>query len=259
MKIHLRKLSHRFPLSGATRIPVLDGLDLEIEAGSFTVILGESGCGKSTLLNLVAGLLSPTSGDILANGAPVKGPAPERSILFQHPSLLPWLTVAENIAFGCRLRGELDGLSERVEALMRMIGLLGCEELHPAELSVGMAQRVCLARALIGAPRALLLDEPFGALDLINRTRLQNELIRIWQQQRFTAILVTHDIDEALVVGGRIVLLGGRPVTVFSSHAVDLPYPRDIASPPFFEVRGRILAQLRAVTSGPPESVLAQP
>ena len=250
MKISIRNLTQSFPLSRSKSLLVLAGLDLQIEEGSFTVILGESGCGKSTVLNLVAGLLPPTSGEILIDGMPVNGPSPERSILFQQPSLLPWLTVAENIAFGCRLRGELDDLADRVDAMIRMIGLVGFEDRHPAELSVGMAQRVCLARALIGKPKALLLDEPFGALDICNRIRLQNELLSIWQRERFTAILVTHDIDEALVVGRQVVVLGGRPATILSQHTVSLPYPRDIATPLFFETRSEILAELRAATIG---------
>jgi ABC-type nitrate/sulfonate/bicarbonate transport system ATPase subunit len=250
LKIQFTNLCQSFPLSRTETLPVLSGLDLRIESGCFTVILGESGCGKSTLLNLVAGLLMPTSGEILASGQPVTGPSPDRSILFQHPSLLPWLTVADNIAFGCRLRGEVAGLQERVNQMMRMAGLAGCQDRHPAELSVGMAQRVCLARALVGVPKALLLDEPFGALDICNRTRLQNELIRIWQDQRFTPILVTHDVDEALVVGEQIIVLGGRPASIISVHDIELPYPRDIASQPFFEARSRILRELQAASLG---------
>lgn len=134
--------------------------------------------------------------------------------------------------------------------MMRMVGLDPFKDRHPAELSVGMAQRVCLARALVGTPKALLLDEPFGALDICNRTRLQNELIRIWQAKRFTSILVTHDVDEALVVGKQIIVLGGRPAAIFSEHDIDLPYPRDIAGRPFFEARSQILRELQAVSIG---------
>jgi ABC-type nitrate/sulfonate/bicarbonate transport system ATPase subunit len=249
LKIAINQLTQAFPLSRATNLSVLAGINLQIAAGCFTVILGESGCGKSTLLNLVAGLLPPTAGEILADGQRVSGPGPERSILFQQPSLLPWLTVADNIAFGCRLRGEMEDLPGRVEQLIRMIGLQGFADRYPAELSLGMAQRVCLARALIGKPKALLLDEPFGALDICNRIRLQSELLRIWQRERFTALLVTHDIDEALVVGQQIVVLGGRPTTILSAHAVDLPYPRDITSPSFFATRRLLLQELQAATT----------
>lgn len=248
LKIEASGLCQSFPLTRGRSHAVLAGVSLVVERGSFTVILGESGCGKSTLLNLLAGLVMPTSGQIQANGKLVVGPSPDRSILFQQPSLLPWLTVAENIAFGCRLRGELDSLPGRVEDLMKMIGLVGFEDRHPAELSVGMAQRVCLARALIGQPKTLLLDEPFGALDIFNRTRLQNELIKIWQQRPFTAILVTHDIDEALVVAEKIIVLGGRPATAQKVYDVDLAYPRDIASHAFLEARSQLLHQLREAT-----------
>ena len=249
LKIEVRDLSHFFSLSRRNSYAVLDRLSFSVESGCFTVILGESGCGKSTLLNLMAGLLVPTTGQILGNDQPVTGPSPDRSILFQYPSLLPWLTVADNIAFGCRLRGEVDNLRERVEDLIRLIGLAGFEDLHPAELSVGMAQRVCLARALIGQPKALLLDEPFGALDICNRTRLQDELIQIWRQRPFTAVLVTHDIDEALVVAEKIIVLGNHPATTLAVYEVDLPYPRDIASHAFFEVRSQIIQLLRAATT----------
>jgi len=192
----------------------------------------------------------PTSGEILTDGKPVRGPSPDRSLLFQQPSLLPWLSVADNIVFGCRLRGDLNNLAERLAELMTMIGLVGFEDRHPVELSVGMAQRVCLARALIGRPKALLLDEPFGALDIFNRIRLQNELIQIWRHRPFTGVLVTHDIDEALVVAQKIIILGGRPTTALSVYTVDLPYPRDIASLSFFEARSQVLQKLRAATTG---------
>lgn len=249
LKVEIVNLSHSFAISRDRALPVFGGLDLVAESGSFTVLVGESGCGKSTLLGLLAGLMSPASGEVRADGIPVSGPSPDRSLLFQQPSLLPWATVEENISFGCRLRGDTDDLGARVAGLISMIGLAGFERHHPAQLSVGMAQRVCLARALIGRPRALLLDEPFGFLDICNRTRLQNELISFWQEKKFTAILVTHDIDEALVVGQRVIVLGGSPATAYSVHEVDLPYPRDIASQSFFALRTAILGQLRAATN----------
>lgn len=249
MRVETINLSHTFLLERERELPVFKGLDFVAESGSFTVLLGESGCGKSTLLSLLAGLMTPTLGEVRADREPVVGPAPQRSILFQQPSLLPWATVTENISFGCRLRGDTANLEGRVTDLIRIIGLVGFEDQYPAELSVGMAQRVCLARALIGRPRLLLLDEPFGFLDICNRTRLQDELISFWRQYKFTTILVTHDIDEALVAGERVIVLGGRPATVFSTHEVDLPYPRDIASQPFLALRTTILNQLRATTS----------
>lgn len=249
LKIETVNVSQSFPLSKVRCLPVFSGFDLVVEPGSFTVLLGESGCGKSTLLSLLAGLVDPTSGEIREDDIIITGPSPDRMILFQQPSLLPWLTVKENISFGCRLRGDKDNLDARVNDLIQLIGLVGFEERHPAELSVGMAQRVCLARALIGRPRLLLLDEPFGSLDVCNRTRLQNELIVFWRERKFTAILVTHDVDEALVVGERVIVLGGKPTQVCSVHDVDLPYPRDISSQDFFALRASIINQLRVATS----------
>lgn len=249
MKIESRGLGLAFRSARGNTQLVLDQVNFQIEAGSLTAIVGESGAGKSTLLSLLAGLIRPTSGVILADDRPVLGPSPERSLLFQQPSLLPWLSVADNIVFGCRLRGELNNLTSRLTQLLEMIGLLGFEHHHPAELSVGMAQRVCLARALIGQPKALLLDEPFGALDIFNRIRLQNELIQIWQQRPFTGILVTHDIDEALVVAEKIIIIGGHPATAMSVYPVTLPYPRDIASLAFFAARNEVIQQLRAATA----------
>lgn len=249
MKIEVVNLTQEFSYAKAKSRTVFSGLDLVVEPGTFTVLLGESGCGKSTLLSLLAGLMSPTCGEVRADDIMVTGPSSDRSILFQQPSLLPWLTVKENVSFGCRLRGDSDGLDARVNDLIGMIGLVGFEDRHPAELSVGMAQRVCLARALIGQPRLLLLDEPFGFLDICNRTRLQDELIGFWRENRFTTVLVTHDVDEALFVGEKVIVLGGSPATALSVHEVDLPYPRDITSQSFFALRAAIINQLRAAAT----------
>lgn len=249
MKFIAKDLCRTFTISRGRSHPVLDRVTFQLRSGSFTAILGESGSGKSTLLNLLSGLIFPTTGEIIADDKPIHGPSPDRSLLFQQPNLLPWLSVADNIVFGCRLRGDTQNLAERLTRLLEIIGLAGCEERHPAELSVGMAQRVCLARALIGNPKAMLLDEPFGALDIFNRLRLQNELLQIWHQRPFTGILVTHDIDEALIVAEKIIILGGRPASVKSVYDVALPYPRDISSLSFFEARSQIIQQLRAAAS----------
>jgi len=252
MRIESQALGLRLKSRGGASQAIVEGVSLQLASGSLTAIIGESGVGKSTLLSLLAGVRQPTLGQVLADGQPMNGPSPDRIILSQQPSLLPWLSVADNIVFGCRLRGEVDHLSERLRAVVSLIGLLGFEHLFPAELSVGMAQRVCLARALIGQPQALFLDEPFASLDIFTRIRLQNELIAIWQQRPFTGILVTHDLDEALIVGQQVVILGGHPTTVASVFVVDLPYPRDIASLPFFEARSQLLARLRVLSSNSP-------
>jgi len=244
LKIEFKKVSKQFFLSRKRELTVFDGLDLVIEDGSFVVIIGESGCGKSTLLELISGLTLPCEGTILADHKPINTASPARTLLFQHPSLLPWLTVEENINFGCKIRGDTYKLSQRTHELIELIGLQEFKDTHPPELSIGMAQRVSLARALIGDPRVLLLDEPFASLDLVNRTRLQENLVQTWQTQKFTAILVTHDIDEAVNLGQKIIFMGGQPASITSSIAIDLPYPRDVTDARFFEAKREVLEKL---------------
>lgn len=245
MKIEIQNLYKDYQLSHNHQLSVFSDLNITIASGSFTVIIGESGCGKSTLLNLIAGLTQPSSGVILANGCEVTAPSPERTLLFQKPSLLPWLTVRENIAFGATVRGDKKNIKERIQKYINLVGLNGFEESHPSELSVGMSQRVSLARSLMAKVEVMLLDEPFGSLDTFNRSRLQNELIQIWKERQFTIILVTHDIDEALAVGQKIIFLGGRPCSVQSIYDIDLPYPRDISSNDFFQVRSKTIKELQ--------------
>ena len=245
MKIEIKRLDKKFRLSGGREFPVFVGLDLTVESGSLVVILGASGCGKSTLLNMVAGLTMPSCGEIRADEKPINGPSPSRYLIFQNPSLLPWLTVADNIAFGCRIRGDRENLASRVMALVELIGLEGFANAYPAELSVGMVQRVCLAQALLDSPKLLLLDEPFSALDTFRRANLQHEVVNIWQQKRFTTILVTHDLDEALIIGRRIIFLGGHPCEVKDTYDINLPYPRDTSDIGFLKIRNRIIGELR--------------
>jgi len=244
MNIQLKNIEKSFHLPGRQKLKVLVDISLTVPHGSFTVILGESGSGKSTLLNLIAGLSKPSVGQVIANDQNITGPDPSRSMIFQTPSLLPWLTVEENISFGCRLRGDTSNLSQRVNELIAMTGLQGFEKSHPTELSLGMAQRVSLARALIGKAKILLMDEPFGSLDSINRTRLQSELINIWQRIGYTGILVTHDIEEAVAMAQQIVLLGGRPSSIQKIIDIDLPYPRDLTGEDFFKARSKVLQEL---------------
>ncbi len=253
MRILLRNIGKRF---GRRSRFVLEGIDLDIERGDFVAILGESGCGKSTLLKMIAGLVPPTTGEIRLEGpnrptVRVHGPDPSRMMLFQQPSLLPWLTVRENIAFGCRLRGDHEDLDYRTDQFIEMMGLYGHGDKYPSQLSVGQAQRVCLARALIGHPAVLLLDEPFSALDTLTRTRLQEEFINIWQSEGFTAVFVTHDIEEAILLGRKVVLLGGYPTRVEEVFDIALPYPRKITDEPFFQVKNRIIERFRQVVVPP--------
>ena len=226
---------------------VLRHIDLDIKSGEFITILGKSGCGKSTLLNLIAGLSRPSRGDILVGGKPVRGPHPSIFIVFQQPYLLPWLDVRENIAFGCNLRNDREKLSYRVEQFVELVGLSGRSHLFPSELSVGMACRVALARALIGRPQALLLDEPFGALDMFTRSRLQEEMINIWMSEQFTAVLVTHDIDEAILMGKKIIILGGDPCRIMTVIDNPLPYPRKITDEDFFHIKTCVINQFKTI------------
>ncbi|MEZ4524745.1 MAG: ABC transporter ATP-binding protein [Desulfobacterales bacterium] len=250
MKIRIRNISKSFLINGKRKFTVLRDITFSIGDGEFVVILGESGCGKTTFLNLLAGLLPLTSGEILVDDQKIEGPHPSRAILFQQPSLLPWLTVEENIVFGCKLRGDTENLRERAERQIGIMGLKGFEKVRPHELSLGMAQRVCLARALIGHPQILILDEPFSALDTFTRNYLQQMLLQFWQTEKFTVVFVTHDINEALLLGNRIVLLGRRPCRLVGTFDVNLHYPRDIGSKPYLLIRANILQRFKKIFLG---------
>ncbi|MCP4024165.1 MAG: ABC transporter ATP-binding protein, partial [Desulfobacteraceae bacterium] len=201
MKIEIEKVSKIYNKSKKENHPVLKDITFSIEPGDFVIILGESGCGKTTLLNLLAGLERPTSGKILVDGNQIRGIHPSRSLLFQQPALIPWLSVQENVAYGCKLRGDTDKLDYRVHQFLEIMGIAGFAEALPSQLSLGMAQRVCLARALVGHPHVLLLDEPFASLDTFTQAHIQEELVNIWLSEQFTAVFVTHDIDEAIRLG----------------------------------------------------------
>ncbi|WP_280495918.1 ABC transporter ATP-binding protein [Nocardia asiatica] len=204
--------------------PVLDGLDLSIAPGEILVVVGKSGCGKSTLLRAIAGLRSPEGGVILADGAPVRGPAADRALVFQDDALLPWRTVRQNIELALRLRGT-PRAQRRATALhwVDEVGLTGYAGYLPRDLSGGMRQRVQLARSLAAAPRAVLMDEPFGALDTQTRETMQRLLIQAWRAHPTTIVFVTHDLDEALLLGDRIAVLGGGTLRAL----VPVPSPRD--------------------------------
>ncbi|MEV7416594.1 ABC transporter ATP-binding protein [Streptomyces sp. NPDC089919] len=205
----------------APATPVLDGLDLELAAGSFTALLGPSGCGKSTVLGAVAGFVRPTAGRVTVADVPVTGPGPDRGVVFQHYALFPWRTARGNVEFALKRLG-LKRAERRRRALAALaeVGLADGAEKYPAQLSGGMQQRVALARAVAAEPDVLLLDEPFGALDALTRTRMQDLLRRLWQRTGLTVLFVTHDIDEALSLAERVVVLGGPPGGVLADHAV---------------------------------------
>ena len=247
MKLLIENIEKTFYLPDKSQIPVLKDINIPVADGEFVMLLGESGCGKSTLLNIIAGIENPTNGHILLDGTKVIKPDPSVSLLFQQPTLLPWLNVIENIAFGCKLRGDIEDLDDRIHHFIALIGLNGFEHNYPSELSIGMACRVSLARALIGHPKVLLLDEPFVSLDTFTRTRMQQELIKLWENEKFTAIFVTHDIDEAIVLGNKVVLLGGKPCKVRKIIDVSIPYPRKITDRQLSLKRIHILMQLEKI------------
>ena len=226
-KINIEHVTHIYALPGKRQLTAIKDIDLRIEKGEFVAIIGESGCGKSTLLNLVAGLLTPGSGVVRVDDKPVNGPHYSRMMMFQKPSLLPWLTVEENIAFGCKIRGEKQNLREKVSRFIDLMGLSGFEKVYPNALSVGMLQRGALALALIGDPEILLLDECFSDIDVFTRGRLLNLLLDLWRQLELTVIHVTHDIEEALQMAQRVVVLAEHPGKIKHIFSVDLPYPRN--------------------------------
>ncbi len=226
------------------RVPVLSGISFVIEPSEFVSIIGPSGCGKSTLLRLVAGLETLDSGELLIGNVPITGPSAERGLVFQDPNLFPWLTVRGNIQAGLVARGMLHEKSHEVDEFMRLVGLEGFANAYPHHLSGGMSQRVALARALINHPKVLLLDEPLGALDAFTRMRMQDEVLRLRQARRTTMLLVTHDIDEAIYMSDRIVIMTPRPGRIEQTILVTLERPRQRNSPEFLQLRGEILERL---------------
>ena len=223
--------------------PVLEDINLQVNEGEFICLLGPSGCGKSTLLNTMAGFLSPTSGAIRIDGEPVTGPDPRRIFVFQERGVFPWLTVEGNIGFGLFKLTEAER-KQRIAHYIKMVGLGGFEQSYPSELSGGMKQRLEVARALAVNPDMLFLDEPFGALDSITRLIMRGELLRIWEAERKTIIFVTHDIDEAVQLADRVVVLNQRPASIQQIVNIDIPHPRDLSSPRYLELRDGIFHQI---------------
>lgn len=227
-------------------LPVLDGVSLALAAGEFGAIVGPSGCGKSTALRLCAGLEQPDQGQVLAGGRPVAGPGPDRMLIFQEHALYPWRTVAQNAAFGLELAGvPARERAERVRQVLEKVGLGAFASYYPHQLSGGMRQRAAIARALVMDPQMLLLDEPYGALDAMTRMAMQEELVRLWQGSGKTVLLITHDIDEALVLADRIFVMSPRPGRIVQSLTVDLPRPRRRSDPRFAALREAILRGLQ--------------
>ncbi len=242
-EVTVRDLSKSFALNGQ-RLNVLRDLDLEVRGGESLAIVGPSGCGKTTLLRVLAGLEQPDAGQVLIDGRPVLGVGNERAIIFQEPRLLPWLTVLGNVAFGLTVRGTPRDVAEtRARRYIDLVGLTDFETAFPRQLSGGMAQRVGIARALTVQPEILLLDEPLGALDAMTKLTMQEELSRIWREEKVTMILVTHDLEEAIFLSDRVLVLpmdkGARPRVI----DVGLPRPRERSEPAFVAMRRQLMAE----------------
>jgi NitT/TauT family transport system ATP-binding protein len=242
--IEVRDVWMTFPgRAGNEGIHVLERINMDVRPGEFVCIVGPSGCGKTTLLNAIGGFLEPTQGEVLVEGRPVQGPDPRRIFIFQEGGVFPWLTARDNIGFGL-LRMRKADRNRIVDHYIKMVGLSGFERSYPRELSGGMRQRVEIARALAASPEILYLDEPFGALDYITRFKMRSDLVRIWQSERKTVLFVTHDIDEAVQLADRVVVMGRRPATIRNVVEVPLPRPRDIHSPGYLTARDQIFATM---------------
>jgi NitT/TauT family transport system ATP-binding protein len=235
--------------TGKEPVRALEAASLELAENEFVSLVGTSGCGKSTLLSIVAGLQEATSGEVAVDGHPVQGPGRDRGVVFQTYTLFPWLTARENIEFA--LRGESMSGAERRSVAEEHLALVGLErfaDAHPNQLSGGMKQRVAIARALSYRPEILLMDEPFGALDALTRQLMQELLTKVWEQHRLTVLFVTHDVEEAVYVSDRVLVMTNRPGRIKKEVRVDLPRPRSydmLASPRFGELYGEVLESIR--------------
>lgn len=220
---------------------VLRGVDFELRENEFLVLFGGGQCGKTTLLNILAGLDKPTAGEVFTRGQKVTGPAPERGVVYQKTSLFPWLTVEENVGFGPSVRHlPKNEQAERIRKYIDLVGLAGFEKSYPSQLSGGMRQRVGIARAYANEPDIMLMDEPFGHLDAQTRYMMEEELQRIWQKEKRTVVFVTNNIEEALFLADRIILLTNCPTHIKREYIIDLPHPRSYVDPEFLRLRQEI-------------------
>jgi len=244
----VRGVERRFESSAGSTL-ALQATDLDVAENDFVTILGPSGCGKSTLLRIVAGLDHPTAGTVRLDGRPISGPGADRGMVFQSYTLFPWLNVLDNVCFGLRERGlPRTQQVEIAQGFIAKVGLSGFEQHYPKQLSGGMQQRTALARALANGPRMLLMDEPFGALDHQTRELMQELLLGIWEAEAKTVLFVTHDIDEAVFIGGRVVLMSARPGRIKLDRPVRLPHPRHYSvktTPEFSELKAELTEAVR--------------
>lgn len=244
MSIKIDNVSQIFDASKGRSVTALENVNLEVGAREFVTIVGRSGCGKTTLLNLVAGFERPTTGDVIVYGEPVRGPSSDRAVVFQEAALYPWLSVRENIGLGLRFKHGRRADLSKVDELITAVGLEGFADHPPYQLSGGMAQRVAIARALVIEPQVLLMDEPFGALDAQTRTAMQMFVTQLWDNIHATVLFVTHDIDEAIILADRVIVMAPRPGRVVADIPVNLPRPRTSAetvTPEYVKLRKTIL------------------
>lgn len=222
----------------------LNGVSLDIKENEFICVVGPSGCGKSTLLNIIAGLLEPTSGAVYLDGKKIEGTGVERGVVFQGYALFPWRTVLKNVMFGLEMKRMPKDQAEKIaKKYIKAVGLEGFEHAYPKELSGGMRQRVAIARAYAADPEVLLLDEPFGALDAQTRVQLQSELLNTWEHEKKTCFFITHDVDEAIILAQRVIIMSARPGRIKKIVDIDIPYPRTQATktdPRFLELKTEI-------------------
>ena len=240
--LFLSRISKSFPKIDTNEITTaLEDINLHIKDGEFVSIVGPSGCGKSTILRLLAGLIVPTTGEIILNGEQVKGAHPSRGMVFQNPTLFPWLTIEENVGFSSRMQRNKREKKESVDRLIDMVGLGDFKTTYPHQLSGGMAQRVSLIRTMINEPEVFLLDEPLGALDAFTRMNMQDELISMWQENKHIMIMVTHDVDEAIYMSNKVIVMAPRPGRIREIFDIALDYPRNRTSESFVEYRNKIM------------------
>lgn len=243
--LKLEDVSKSFPKVEKEDIThALDHINLEMKSGEFISLVGTSGCGKSTILRLIAGLIMPTVGKVTMNQEEITKPHPDRGMVFQKPTLFPWLTVEQNIGFSLKTQDKLKGNEDKVTRMLQLIGLEDFKDDYPRQLSGGMAQRVALVRSLISEPSILLLDEPLGALDAFTRMTMQDEILNIWREKKQLSVMVTHDVDEAIYMGTRVIVMEANPGRIRADIPIELEYPRHRSSTQFTEYRNQILDML---------------
>ena len=243
--LHLQHVSKSFVRADTAEVTnALEDINITFSPGEFVSIVGPSGCGKSTILRLIAGLIAPTTGSITLGGAAIQGTDPNRGMVFQKPTLFPWLSVADNVSFSLRMQHKFQGRAAEVDSLIRTVGLDEFRQSYPHQLSGGMAQRVALIRTMINDPEVFLLDEPLGALDAFTRMHMQDELLNMWAQRKRMMLMVTHDIDEAIYMGMRVLVMAPRPGRIREDISIDMPYPRNRTSKKFLEYRSHVMEML---------------